>query len=126
MLASSTTMLPSAVHARSVRRNFDGKRTVTTNAYNGKEGVSPPLVLRRDVWNGTPQLQATWWTLRRDRGELRCQMYSHELGWELRLESDSVELFPRTKVCRTENEVLDAQEAWRQLLETKGWWKVGS
>jgi hypothetical protein len=53
-------------------------------------------------------------------------MYSHEFGWELRLESEDVDMFPRTKVCRSEDEVLETQETWRRLLETKGWWKTAS
>jgi hypothetical protein len=76
-------------------------------------------VLQRAIWDGTPKLLATWWTLGKSRRTARCHLYSHQLGWELRLEG--VDDLPRTQVCRSETEVLEVQEQWRSLLETNGW-----
>jgi hypothetical protein len=78
-------------------------------------------VLQRAIWDGRPKQLATWWTLRKGRQTARCELYSHQLGWELRLED--VDDLPRTQVCRSEGEVLDGQEKWRAALEAKGWTK---
>jgi hypothetical protein len=64
---------------------------------------------------------AIWWTLRRGRGPHRaiCTQWTHALGHELRL--DIMCNLVRSHVCRTEDEVLQTQDAWRAALEAKGW-----
>ena len=48
-----------------------------------------------------------------------CQMLSHQFGWELHLDVDGD--VARTVVCRSQDEVLNTQEQWREGLEGKGW-----
>jgi hypothetical protein len=79
-------------------------------------------VFQRAIWNGTPVEEATWWTLRKDRREATCRMFSHEFGHELRLDVGGEVMF--TKVCRGDEEIISCQEGWRAALEAKGWTKT--
>lgn len=76
-------------------------------------------VIQRSIWTGTPVEEAIWWTLRKGDHVSVCRMFSHELGHELRLDVAGEPMF--TKVCRSDAEILDCQEAWRAGLEAKGW-----
>jgi hypothetical protein len=81
----------------------------------------PPTmdVIQRSIWNGSPQEEATWWTLSKAGRHAVCRMFSHPLGHELRLELAG-ELF-LSEVCRNDDDVLRCQERWRAGLEEKGW-----
>ena len=46
-------------------------------------------------------------------------MLSHAFGWELHLRLDGE--MARTVTCRSQEEVLNAQAAWRTELEARGW-----
>jgi len=48
------------------------------------------------------------------------QLWSHQLGWELRLVIDGGEL-TRSQVCRSNDEILDAQEQWKAAMVGKEW-----
>lgn len=76
-------------------------------------------VLQRAVWDGAPKVLARWWTVRKGNRSAECFLYSHQLGWELRLVG--VDDLPRTQVCRRQDEVLDTQEQWKHALHEKGW-----
>ena len=52
----------------------------------------------RDVWNGHPVALGIAWTLKKRDHVAQCVLFSHQFGWELRLEVG--ELF-RTQVCRS-------------------------
>jgi hypothetical protein len=69
----------------------------------------------REVWNGHAVELAERWRLRK-RNEVCC-LWSHEFGLELRLEIG--ELF-RTQVCRSAEEILETQEAWKAAVIEKG------
>ena len=58
------------------------------------------------------------WTLNKRDQIAQCVLFSHEFGWELRLEVG--ELF-RTQVCRSTEEILDTQESWKASMIEKGW-----
>jgi hypothetical protein len=58
------------------------------------------------------------WTLKKRDHVAQCVLFSHQFGWELRLEVG--ELF-RTHVCRSTEEILDVQEAWKAGMIEKGW-----
>ena len=45
-------------------------------------------------------------------------MVSHEFGWELRL---MVGELMRSQVCRSSEEILTTQEAWKAAMIGKGW-----
>jgi hypothetical protein len=78
----------------------------------------PATTLLRDVWNGCPEDLGERWTLRKRTHVAVCRLWSHEFGWELRLEVG--ELF-RTHVCRSTHEIFDIQEAWKAAMIEKGW-----
>ena len=45
-------------------------------------------------------------------------LYTHQFGWELRLEVG--QLF-RTQVCRSDREIEDVSVAWKEAMIEKGW-----
>lgn len=53
---------------------------------------------QREFWNGQPVQLETVWTLTKRGHVAQCALFSHQFGWELRLEVG--ELF-RTQVCRS-------------------------
>lgn len=76
--------------------------------------------LPRHDWTGIPVLIGVGWTMRRPRrAAVRLALYSHARGWELRLEGQHA--FPRSRICRTSDEVHVTAEDWRQMLEVDGW-----
>ena len=72
----------------------------------------------RDVWNGQPMEGGVAWTLKKRNRVAECLIFSHEFGWELRLEVG--ELF-RTQVCRSTQEIRAVQENWKAAMVEKGW-----
>jgi GTP cyclohydrolase II len=51
--------------------------------------------------------------------EAVCQVVTHPLGWELRLEvAGSLQ---RVQVCRSQDEVLDTSERWKAQMTDAGW-----
>jgi hypothetical protein len=46
-------------------------------------------------------------------------MFSHQFGWELRLEVDG-ELI-QSQVCRSQDEVFSTWESWLVPMKEKGW-----
>ena len=86
----------------------------------GSARIPQPMhVIQRLPWNGTPQEEATWWTLQREGQSVVCRMFSHPTGHELRLEISNEPFL--SEVCRRDDEVLACQERWRAGLEEKGW-----
>ena len=71
----------------------------------------------REVWNGHPVALGIAWTLKKRDHVAQCVLFSHEFGWELRLEVG--ELF-RTQVCRSTEEILDTQEPWKAVDVREG------
>ena len=57
-------------------------------------------------------------TLKTREHVAQCLIFSHEFGWELRLEVG--ELF-RTQVCRSTQEIRAVQENWKAAMVEKGW-----
>jgi hypothetical protein len=81
-------------------------------------------ILQRPDWLGPPVSLGEGWRLHkqicgRSRQAL-CELWSHQLGWELRLVVDDGEL-TRSQVCHTEDEILDTQEQWKAAMVGKGW-----
>jgi hypothetical protein len=75
-------------------------------------------VYLRPYWSGYPvELGDAWRLYKRDR-EARCQLWSHEFGFELRLVIGEL---MRSQVCKTSDEVLDVQESWKAAMEERGW-----
>jgi hypothetical protein len=72
----------------------------------------------RPVWNGHPVELGIAWTLKKRNHIAQCVLFSHEFGWELRLEVG--ELF-KTQVCRSTEEILNTQESWKTAMMGKAW-----
>ena len=80
-------------------------------------------VLQRPFWNGTPVDLGETWRLRKSdcdgQREAVCRLFSHQLGWELRVEVGSE--LRRSQVCKTEAEVFETYETWKAVMLEKGW-----
>jgi hypothetical protein len=76
-------------------------------------------MLQRPHWDGEPKHQIDWFQLKKGRRTAVCGMFSHQFGWELRLNVDG-ELV-QSQVCRTQNEVLETWESWLAAMKGKGW-----
>jgi hypothetical protein len=80
--------------------------------------VTEPAPQRPD-WHGVPVRLSLCWTLKKDRRALSCTLYSHPSGWELRM--TYMNTCVRSQVCRSEDDVFAAQDAWKRAMRTKGW-----
>jgi hypothetical protein len=72
----------------------------------------------RDVWNGNPAHLEDVWTLRKRNHVVRCMLFTHQLGWELRLEVGKLLM---TQVCKSAREIEDLSAGWRDAMIEKGW-----
>jgi len=58
------------------------------------------------------------WTLTK-RGKAAClRLLTHQLGWELRIESGDLLM---TSVCRCDRDIEDVSAAWKTAMLDKGW-----
>lgn len=73
---------------------------------------------RRYDWIGPPTFLGAGWHLTKNGHEAVCELWSHPLGWELRLIVGDLR---RSQVCRTQDDVLDTSAAWKAAMEEKGW-----
>jgi hypothetical protein len=79
-------------------------------------------VLQRLAWNGTLQRAlAILFALHENRRAVRASIFTHHLGWEVRLLVGSQPEVVQTKLCRTQDEVLTTGEQWRAAMIEKGW-----
>jgi len=73
---------------------------------------------QREFWNGQPAALETVWTLSK-RGQVALLvLYTHQLGWELRIESGDLLM---TQVCKSDREIEDVSAAWKAAMLEKGW-----
>jgi hypothetical protein len=70
-------------------------------------------------WDGTPREQAFVWLLQKGRSRARCALWSHPLGWELRVTINGELL--RSQAYREADDVLSDVADWRQQFAAKGW-----
>ncbi len=76
-------------------------------------------VLQLPEWHGAPiRLQVVWRLVKKGR-KATCELWSHQLGWELRLEAGGGML--RSEVFRDQEAVFTAMTDWRDRLSEKGW-----
>jgi hypothetical protein len=75
----------------------------------------------RDPFNGPERLSPAW-TLRKGHKTATCEVWSHLLGFELRLTVTGDPL-PRTHVCKSQDELITTDAEWRAALEATGWTK---
>jgi hypothetical protein len=70
--------------------------------------------------DGTQRKQALLWTMTKGRNKrARCALWSHPLGWELRLTVNG-ELV-RSQAYRLEDALLRNLADWRDQFAAKGW-----
>jgi hypothetical protein len=84
---------------------------------------SPMLlqVLQRPDWHGTPIELGDLFRLQKNRREARAALFTHQLGWEVRLFVGSQLEVVQTQVCRDQEEVLRTGEQWKAAMIEKGW-----
>jgi hypothetical protein len=75
------------------------------------------------MWNGTAINAGDFWTIHKQSDcrarEARCEVWTHQFGWELRLLIDGE--LQRSQVARSTPEWLNAAEEWKAALLAKGW-----
>ena len=76
-------------------------------------------VLQRYDWHGGTRPLGDLFVVHKGRREACCALTTHVLGWELRLSAGND--FLQSKVCKTQDEVLETAEAWKAVLIEKGW-----
>jgi hypothetical protein len=77
-------------------------------------------VLQRLTWHGEPKELGDLFRLTKNR-QARAVLFTHQLGWEIRLLVGSQAELARSQVCRTQDEVLTTGETWRAALQAEGW-----
>ena len=65
-----------------------------------------------------PHFLSLVWRLTRLGVHAECSLYSHHLGWELRLVVGSWE---HRQICRSHDELFDAAKDWKLTMEASGW-----
>jgi hypothetical protein len=73
---------------------------------------------QREFWNGRSVQLNTLWTLSKRGKVAACALLTHQLGRELRVESDDLLL---TQVCRSDREIEEVSAGWRHAMLAKGW-----
>jgi hypothetical protein len=59
------------------------------------------------------------WTMTKARQCLRCRLFTHPLGWELRrFLGDDLMI---TEVCKSHGQVLQTADAWKISATERGW-----
>jgi hypothetical protein len=78
---------------------------------------------QRPDWQGSPVELAELFRLVQGRNRrVRCLIFTHEAGFELRLMFGwNAELPLRFQVCPTNDETLAVGEQWKAALVEKGW-----
>ena len=79
----------------------------------------PERVPLREFWQGPPIRISSGWKLTKNTHHAECELFAHELGWELRLFIDS-ELH-MSQLCRAQDDILRVQERWKSQMIRKGW-----
>ena len=71
--------------------------------------------LQREHWNGQPTHVGDLFRVGKTCGDKRleatCELWTHQLGWEVRLEINGD--LQRSEVFRSQDDVLTACEAWK-------------
>jgi len=74
-------------------------------------------------WNGQPTVLGDLFRVTKTRGdkqlEAACRLWTHQLGWEVRLEINGD--LQRSEVFRSQDDVLTAGETWKAAMIEKGW-----
>jgi hypothetical protein len=78
-------------------------------------------VLQRGTWTGEAKELGELFHLTKGNGTaIRAVVFSHQEGWQVRLEVTGLGLL-LSRVCRTEEEVFLTGEYWKAALLEQGW-----
>ena len=83
--------------------------------------LMPLQILRRANWHGTPIALGELFILHKNRREEKAIIFTHQLGWEVRLMIGAQAEVVQTQVCRTQEEVFATGEQWTGAMGEKGW-----
>lgn len=72
--------------------------------------MEPISVFRR--FSGRPTVVGVLWSHKESYGEIVCQLETHRQGWQVKLIGPTGTI--RSRVCQTEDEVLDTSDSWRE------------
>jgi hypothetical protein len=81
----------------------------------------PLQVLQRPDWHGTPIEPGELFVLHKNRREAKAIIFTHQLGWEVRLLIGAQSEVVQSQACRSQEEVLDCGEQWKAAMREKGW-----
>lgn len=110
-----------------VRSGTDASQVLTDAwraTHQGEPTATPPRGgFSAPDWHGTPACLGELFHLRRTHHsaalEASCKLFSHESGWELRLElAGSLQ---RSQVCGSQDDVLATAERWRTSMLENDW-----
>jgi hypothetical protein len=73
---------------------------------------------QHEFWNGKATELETLWKLTKRAKVARLVLLTHQLGFELRIESGDLLM---TQVCRSDQEIEDVSAAWKIAMMEKGW-----
>ena len=79
----------------------------------------PERIPLRECWQGPPVRVSSGWKLTKDSHSAECELFAHQLGWELRLLIDQD--LRMSQVCRSQDDVLTTGEQWKVAMIEKGW-----
>ena len=81
-------------------------------------------VPQRPHWCEPAAMLGEGWRLRKavcgHPRQVVCELWSHQLGWELRLVIDGGDL-RRSQVVRSNDEILSLTEHWKTAMVGRGW-----
>jgi hypothetical protein len=78
-------------------------------------------VLQRPDWYGEPKELGDLFRLSRNGRSARAALWSHQLGWEIRVLVGRQLETVRSQVCRSQDEVLGTAEQWEATMIAQGW-----
>ena len=78
-------------------------------------------ILQRPHWHGTPIELGDLFRLQKNRREARAALFTHPVGWEVRLLTGAQLEVVQTQVCRDQEEVLTMGEQWKNAMIEKEW-----
>ncbi len=94
-------------------------RAVTRGAERAHHDGHAADVLQRYAWTGEPIRLGSMFTVTKGRRTADCELWTHQLGWELRLTSGATLL--QSQVCRAQEDLLGTHEAWKAAMIDRGW-----
>jgi hypothetical protein len=81
----------------------------------------PLQVLQRPHWHGIANELGELFILHKNRRHAKAVLFTHQLGWEVRLLIGAQSEVVQAHVCRTQEEVLSTGEQWKAAMAEKRW-----